>query len=75
MRSTESRLHRSIPGSARESAALVNLMQTGAPISPGNSGGAIVDGQGRVIGISEAYIPAQQGAVAIGFAIPAGTAR
>jgi S1-C subfamily serine protease len=67
-------LHRSIPGSARETRALVDLLQTDAPISPGNSGGAVVDGDGRVIGISEAYIPPQQGAVAIGFAIPASTA-
>jgi S1-C subfamily serine protease len=67
-------LHRSIPGSARESRALIDLMQTDAPISPGNSGGAVVDGQARVIGISEAYIPPEQGAVAIGFAIPAATA-
>lgn len=67
-------LHRSIPGSARETSALVDLLQTDAPISPGNSGGAVVDAEGRVIGISEAYIPPQQGAVAIGFAIPAATA-
>jgi serine protease DegQ len=67
-------LHRSIPGSARESAALVDLVQTDAPISPGDSGGAVVDGQGQVIGISEAYIPPERGAVAIGFAIPAATA-
>jgi serine protease DegQ len=67
-------LHRSIPGSARDTAALVDLLQTDAPISPGNSGGAVVNSEGRVIGISEAYIPPQQGAVAIGFAIPAATA-
>jgi S1-C subfamily serine protease len=67
-------LHRSIPGSAQETRALVDMMQTDAPISPGNSGGAVVDGKGRVIGIALAYIPPQQGAVAIGFAIPAATA-
>jgi S1-C subfamily serine protease len=33
-----------------------------------------VDAQGRVIGISEAYIPPQAGAVSLGFAIPAATA-
>jgi S1-C subfamily serine protease len=67
-------LHRSLPGSARETRALVDLLQTDAPISPGNSGGAVVDARGRVIGITEAYVPPQQGAVAIGFAIPADTA-
>jgi serine protease DegQ len=67
-------LHRSIPGSAQESAALVDLLKTDAPISPGNSGGAVVDAQGKVIGITDAYIPPQQGAVAIGFAIPAASA-
>jgi serine protease DegQ len=67
-------VHRSIPGSAQESAALVDLLKTDAPISPGNSGGAVVEAQGKVIGITDAYIPPQQGAVAIGFAIPAATA-
>ncbi|WP_323960646.1 PDZ domain-containing protein [Arthrobacter sp. JZ12] len=67
-------LHREIPGSATNSASLVDLIQTDAAISPGNSGGALVNSQGQVIGISEAYIPPQAGAVSLGFAIPAGTA-
>lgn len=67
-------LQRSIPGSASSSLSLVDLIQTDAPISPGNSGGAVVNAEGKVIGISEAYIPPQAGAVALGFAIPAATA-
>jgi S1-C subfamily serine protease len=66
-------LHRDIPGSAAQSQSLVDLIQTDAPISPGNSGGAVADADGEVIGISEAYIPPQAGAVALGFAIPAAT--
>jgi serine protease DegQ len=65
-------LHRQIPAS--ETRALVDLIQTDAAISPGNSGGAVVDAAGGVLGISVAYVPPQQGAVAIGFAIPAATA-
>jgi serine protease DegQ len=68
-------LHREIPGSARQGIrSLVDLIQTDAPISPGNSGGALVNGRGEVVGINVAYIPPEQGAVAIGFAIPGATA-
>lgn len=66
-------LHRDIPGAARESPSLVDLIQTDAPISPGNSGGALLNGQGQVVGINEAYIPPVAGAVSLGFAIPSAT--
>jgi serine protease DegQ len=68
-------LHREIPGSAQQGIrSLVDLIQTDAAISPGNSGGALVNGRGEVVGINVAYIPPEQGAVAIGFAIPGATA-
>jgi serine protease DegQ len=66
-------LHREIPGSASQGQSLVDLIQTDAAISPGNSGGALLNGAGEVVGLSEAYIPPQAGAVSIGFAIPAAT--
>lgn len=66
-------LQRTIPGSAQQGAALVDLIQTDAAISPGNSGGALVDAEARVIGMNVAYIPPAASAVSIGFAIPAAT--
>ncbi len=66
-------LHREIPGSAAQTQSLVDLIQTDASISPGNSGGALLDVQGRVVGINEAYIPPSAGAVSLGFAIPTAT--
>jgi serine protease DegQ len=67
-------LHREIPGSAQQGIrSLVDLIQTDAAISPGNSGGALVNAEGQVVGINVAYIPPVAGAVAIGFAIPGAT--
>ena len=64
---------RQIPASTTGGRPLVDLIQTDAAISPGNSGGALIDGQGRLVGINEAYIPPSAGAVSLGFAIPANT--
>ena len=68
-------LGRAIPGAAQEAPALVDLIQTDAAISPGNSGGALVNAGGRVVGINVAYIPPAQGAESLGFSIPAPTVR
>jgi len=51
---------------------LDHLLQTDAAINPGNSGGALVDLEGKVIGIPTAIISYAQG---IGFAISAENAR
>jgi serine protease Do len=59
----------------RQESSFVDLIQTDAAISPGDSGGALADRAGEVIGINVAYLPpAQTGAVDIGFAIPSDTA-
>jgi putative serine protease PepD len=55
---------------------LTGLLQTDAPINEGNSGGALVDTSGDVIGINVAIATAgdqSTGNVGVGFAIPAGT--
>ncbi|HEX2012923.1 MAG TPA: trypsin-like peptidase domain-containing protein, partial [Roseateles sp.] len=52
-----------------------NFIQTDAAINPGNSGGALVDDQGRLVGINTAIFSRSGGSLGIGFAIPVGTAR
>ncbi|MCZ8374641.1 MAG: DegQ family serine endoprotease [Beijerinckiaceae bacterium] len=51
------------------------FIQTDAAINPGNSGGALVDMQGRVIGINTAIYSKSGGSHGIGFAIPANMVR
>jgi S1-C subfamily serine protease len=52
-----------------------NFIQTDAAIYPGNSGGALVDLQGDLVGINTAYIGATNTNPGMGFAIPVNTAR
>jgi serine protease DegQ len=66
-------LGRAIPAEGAQGQPLVDLIQTDAAISPGNSGGALVNGAAAVIGVNEAYIPPAAGAVSLGFAIPSAT--
>jgi Do/DeqQ family serine protease len=47
------------------------FIQTDAAINPGNSGGALVDVDGRVVGINTAIFSQSGGSHGIGFAIPA----
>jgi len=47
-----------------------DLVQTDAAINPGNSGGALLDTQGRLIGITESIQSPVNGNVGVGFAIP-----
>ena len=62
-------------GDTNASQALSDLIQTDAAISPGNSGGALVNRDGNIIGVNVAYLPpADTGAVNLGFAIPSDTA-
>jgi Do/DeqQ family serine protease len=46
------------------------FIQTDAAINPGNSGGALVDLDGRLIGINAAIISRSGGSMGLGFAIP-----
>ncbi len=52
-----------------------DFIQTDAAINPGNSGGALVDAQGRLIGINTAILSRSGGNQGIGFAVPINMAR
>lgn len=47
-----------------------DFIQTDAAINMGNSGGALVDARGRLVGVNSAIISPSRGNIGIGFAIP-----
>ncbi len=53
----------------------ISYIQTDAAINPGNSGGALVDVEGRLVGINTFIFTQSGGSEGIGFAIPANVVR
>jgi S1-C subfamily serine protease len=62
-------LGRTLPSPAGRT--IEDVIQTDAPLNPGNSGGPLLDTSGKVIGIATAIVPMAQG---LCFAVPAHTA-
>jgi len=67
--------------SSGSSQSVLNAIQTDAAVNPGNSGGALVDTQGRLVGINSAIATlgasqgSQSGSIGLGFAIPIDQAK
>ena len=74
-----SALNRPVTAGSVGSESYVNAIQTDAAINPGNSGGALVDAQGRIIGVNSAIATLSSGgtsgSIGLGFSIPINEAR
>jgi len=62
-------------GGAGGDGSYQDFIQTDAPINQGNSGGALVNTQGELIGINSQILSPSGGNIGIGFAIPANMAK
>ena len=62
-------------GILKDPGAYENFIQTDAAINQGNSGGALIDAKGRLVGINTAIYSRTGGSIGIGFAIPVNLAR
>jgi putative serine protease PepD len=78
-----SALHRPVStasDSANKGGAVIDAIQTDAPLNPGNSGGALVNANGQLIGMNSANASlgspsGESGSVGLGFAIPIDEAK
>jgi S1-C subfamily serine protease len=57
------------PQQGRGGLVIPAVVQTDAAINPGNSGGALVDAEGRLLGINTAILTASGGSQGVGFAV------
>ncbi len=74
-----SALNRPVTTGTVGSESYVNAIQTDAAINPGNSGGALLDSQGRIIGVNSAIATLStggaSGSIGLGFSIPINEAK
>jgi putative serine protease PepD len=68
-----SALHREM--TAPNNFVIIDTIQTDAAINHGNSGGPLLDGRGRVIGVNAQIESESGGSDGVGFAIPSNTVR
>ena len=74
-----SALNRPVSTGTADAHSYVNAIQTDAAINPGNSGGALIDSQGRIIGVNSAIATlssgSASGSIGLGFSIPINEAK
>ena len=74
-----SALNRPVTAGTFGAESFVNAIQTDAAINPGNSGGALLDSQGRIIGVNSAIATLSSGgasgSIGLGFSIPINEAK